>query len=60
MQQALRDFAYARLRSRGTAGALAPVMEKRQRDSWAIPCEVILWTTYGVGLIMVMVVVLMH
>jgi hypothetical protein len=36
-------------------------METRQRtDSWAIPFEVILWTTYGVGLIMVMVVVLLH
>ena len=41
------------------ASALCGAMAN-QSESWTIPLHVIMWTTMGVGLIMVMVVVMMH
>ena len=48
------------MRSRVARPVLSRGVMKKPKDPWAIPLEVILWTTYSVGLNMVMVVVLMN
>lgn len=45
----------------GTTDAPATVMaDKQPTESQLIPLHIVMWTTFTVGLIMVMVVVLMH
>jgi hypothetical protein len=44
----------------GTCSALQPAMAESKSDAWTISLLVILWTSWLVGLIMIMVVVLMH
>ncbi|MBS1120559.1 MAG: hypothetical protein H6Q90_2787 [Deltaproteobacteria bacterium] len=35
-------------------------MERPRSDSWTVPVMVIMWTTFAVAFVMLLVVVLMH
>jgi hypothetical protein len=58
--QRLRVRAGTRRHRAGTCSALTPAMAESKYDAWSISLLVTLWTSWLVGLIMIMVVVLMH
>ena len=58
--QRFRIRAGTRRRRAGTCSALTPAMAEPKYDAWSISLLVILWSSWLVGLIMIMVVVLMH
>jgi hypothetical protein len=58
--QGLREFGSELRDLSGTTSARQPRMGISRDEAWTIPLHVIMWTTFLVGLIMLMAVLMMH